>query len=182
MRGWHAGGSANNTHIGFEICEDNLTGADYFNAVYKEAVELCAKLCTQFNLDPTKDGVIICHSEGHARGIASNHADVMHWFPKHGKNMDTFRANVKAALTNLAPEVKPEVTPPPTATLPTLKKGSKGSDVKTLQTALNKFGYKLTADGDFGKLTDAAVRDFQKGHGLSADGVVGVKTWAALGV
>jgi peptidoglycan hydrolase-like protein with peptidoglycan-binding domain len=103
----------------------------------------------------------------------------MHWFPKHGKSMDTFRA--KVALTNLVPEVKP-VTPLPTATLPTLKKGSKGNDVKTLQTALNKYGYKLTADGDFGKLTDAAVRDFQLGHRLNADGIVGVKTWAALGV
>ena len=41
---------------------------------------------------------IICHSEGHAQGIASNHGDVMHWFPKHGKNMDTFRAAVKAKL------------------------------------------------------------------------------------
>ena len=41
-RGWHAGGDANNTHIGFEICEDGLTDASYFNAIYKEAVELCA--------------------------------------------------------------------------------------------------------------------------------------------
>ena len=31
-RGWHAGGSANDTHIGFEICEDGLTDATYFNA------------------------------------------------------------------------------------------------------------------------------------------------------
>ena len=43
-RGWHAGGKANDTHIGFEICEDGLTDAAYFNAVYKEAVELCVSL------------------------------------------------------------------------------------------------------------------------------------------
>jgi hypothetical protein len=97
-----------------------------------------------------------------------------------GLILNTF-LGLKVALTNLVPEVKPEVVPPPTATLPTLKKGSKGNDVKTLQAALNKYGYKLTADGDFGKLTDAAVRDFQLGHGLSADGIVGAKTWAALG-
>lgn len=94
-RGWHAGGSANNTHIGFEICEDDLTDATYFNAVYKEAVELCIYLCKQYNLTE-KD--IICHSEGYKLGIASNHGDVMHWFPKHGKSMDTFRVAVKAAL------------------------------------------------------------------------------------
>lgn len=95
-RGWHAGGKANDAYIGFEICEDGLTDPAYFSAVYQEAVELCAYLCAQFQLTE-KD--IICHSEGYALGLASNHADVMHWFPKHGKNMDMFRAAVKAALS-----------------------------------------------------------------------------------
>ena len=95
-RGWHAGGSANNTHIGFEICEDGLTDSVYFNAVYKEAVELCAYLCKEFGLT---ENDIICHSEGCKMGSASNHGDVMHWFPKHGKSMDTFRADVKALIT-----------------------------------------------------------------------------------
>lgn len=98
MRGWHAGsgskGSANNTHISFEICEDGLTDPTYFSAGYQEAVELTAYLCKMYNLDPMADGVVICHSEGHSRGIASNHGDVMHWFPRHGKNMDIFRADV----------------------------------------------------------------------------------------
>ncbi len=95
MRGWHAGGSANDTHIGFEICEDGLSDKEYFNAVYKEAVELCTYLCKLYGLTEQN---IICHSEGYTLGIASNHADVMHWFPRHGKSMDTFRAAVKAAL------------------------------------------------------------------------------------
>ena len=94
-RGWHAGGSANNTHIGFEICEDGLSDRTYFDRVYREAVELCAYLCRQYGLTEKN---IICHSEGHAQGIASNHGDVMHWFPKHGKNMDAFRAAVKVEL------------------------------------------------------------------------------------
>lgn len=87
-------GSANNTHIAFEICEDGLQDASYFSAVYQAAVELTEELCKQYDLDPEKDGVVICHSEGHSRGIASNHGDVMHWFPIHGKSMDTFRADV----------------------------------------------------------------------------------------
>lgn len=95
-RGWHAGGTANNSHIGFEICEDGLTDASYFSAVYKEALELCVHLCKLYGLSE-KD--IICHSEGYKRGIASNHGDVMHWFPKHGKSMDTFRADVKKLLS-----------------------------------------------------------------------------------
>lgn len=105
-RGWHAGGSANNTHIGFEICEDALSNSVYFSKVYTEAVELCVYLCKQYGLTE-KD--IICHSEGHKLGIASNHADVMHWFPKHGKSMDTFREAVK---TRLAANDTPEpITP-----------------------------------------------------------------------
>lgn len=99
MRGWHCGTgtsgiSANNTHISFEICEDGLTDAGYSQAVYREAVELTAYLCKEYGLDPLADGVVICHAEGHKRGIASNHADVLHWFPKFGKSMDDFRADV----------------------------------------------------------------------------------------
>lgn len=102
MRGWHGGGKCNDTHISFEICEDALTDKTYFNKVYQEAVELTAYLCNMYKLDPTKDGVVICHSEGHARGIATNHGDVMHWFPKHGKSMDTFRSDVKKAMNPTA--------------------------------------------------------------------------------
>ena len=105
-RGWHAGGEANNTHIGFEICEDGLSDRTYFDKVYREAVELCAYLCRQYGLT---EKAIICHCEGYKQGIASNHGDVMHWFPKHGKSMDTFRADVKALLGS---QETSEPTPP----------------------------------------------------------------------
>ena len=98
MRGWHSGGSANDTHIGFEICEDGLTDRAYFESVYEEAVGLCVHLCTMFNLDPLADGVLIDHSEGGRRGIASNSADVGHWFGRHGKSMDIFRQDVSSKL------------------------------------------------------------------------------------
>ena len=94
-RGWHSGGAANDTHISFEICEDDLKDAAYFRSVYNEAVSLCAFLCGQFGLNETQ---IICHSEGYKKGIATNHSDVIHWFPKHGESMDSFRAAVKKAL------------------------------------------------------------------------------------
>lgn len=97
-RAWHCGsgrkGSGNDTHISFEICEDGLADPEYFQAVYLEAVELTAYLCQQFNLDPLANGVVICHQEGYRRGLASNHKDVLHWFPMHGKTMDGFRADV----------------------------------------------------------------------------------------
>lgn len=108
MVGWHSGsgslGSAknanNNGYIGFEICEDGLTDPVYFTKVYREAAEFCAYLCNLFNIKPEKP-YLICHSEGNQLGIASGHADVMHWFPKHGKSMDTFRADVKAELAKI---------------------------------------------------------------------------------
>lgn len=93
-RGWHCGGAANNTHIGFEICEGDLYDAEYFKLVYKEACELTAMLCSKYNLHPTELGVVICHNEGYKLGVASNHADVMHWFKIHGKTMDDVRSDV----------------------------------------------------------------------------------------
>jgi len=116
-RAWHCGsgakGSANDTHIGFEICEDNLTDSAYFAAVYREATELCAHLCKEYGLDPTGDGVIIGHVEGHQRGLASNHSDPVYWFTKHGKSMATFRADVKKLLTAPATPVPPTPPAPP---------------------------------------------------------------------
>lgn len=98
MRGWHAGGSANNNYIGFEICEDALTDKTYFDKVYKEAVEFTAYLCELYNLDPMGKNVIICHADGYKLGIASNHGDVYHWFKKYGKTMDDVRKDVKSAM------------------------------------------------------------------------------------
>ena len=97
-RGWHAGsgrsGSANNTHISFEICEDALNDRSYFEAVYREAAELTAYLCGRYGLDPLADGVVIDHAEGHTRGLASNHGDVTHWLTRFGRTMDDFRRDV----------------------------------------------------------------------------------------
>lgn len=113
-RAWHCGkgphGSGNDTHISFEMCEpaghtyqggmmvgyDVAKNADFFNRVYCNAVELAANLCQMYKLDPMTQ--IICHCEGNRLGIASNHSDVLHWFPKHGKNMDTFRQDVAAKM------------------------------------------------------------------------------------
>lgn len=59
--------------------------------------------------------------------------------------------------------------------MPTVKKGSKGKAVEIIQVILD-----LTVDGDFGKKTDAAVRAFQRKHGLEDDGIAGAKTWPLL--
>ena len=59
----------------------------------------------------------------------------------------------------------------------TIKRGSKGEEVKILQQKLN-----LMQDGIFGPLTEEAVKEFQRLNGLAVDGVVGTKTWGALNV
>lgn len=63
---------------------------------------------------------------------------------------------------------------------PLLKRGSTGTDVKTLQALLNGWGYQLDVDGNFGAKTETAVRSFQQRMGLKSDGIVGDQTWAAL--
>lgn len=172
-------GSGNNTHIAFEICEDGLTDSVYFGKVYQEAVELTAMLCKEFSLNPMADGVVICHSEGYTRGIASNHGDVMHWFPKHGKSMDTFRADVQALIDSekTTTETKQEGYK---MNVRNLSKGSSGEDVRALQILLSGYGFKCSADGIFGANTDKQVRAYQKISSLTVDGVVGPKTWAKL--
>ena len=64
---------------------------------------------------------------------------------------------------------------------PTLRRGSSGSAVTTLQTRLQALGFDPgPIDGIFGSGTDSAVRAFQRARGLDADGIVGSQTWAAL--
>lgn len=117
-RAWGCGsgkkGSCNDGWVQFEICEDNLSDPAYFEKVYREAVELTAYLCKLYNLDPqgtvTYNGVkvptILCHQDSYRLGLGSNHGDVLHWFPKYGKSMQTVRDDVSALLaeTNINKE------------------------------------------------------------------------------
>ena len=63
---------------------------------------------------------------------------------------------------------------------PTLRRGSRGSAVRTLQKLLSIAGANLSVDGIFGPATQRAVRNFQSSEGLQVDGIVGPKTKAAL--
>ena len=63
----------------------------------------------------------------------------------------------------------------------TLSQGSRGPDVRLLQSILNRIGYTAgTVDGVFGGQTYQAVLAFQRNNGLTADGVVGPATWNVL--
>lgn len=112
-RGWHAGGAANNTHIGVEMCEpdcikytsgskftvsDLAKAQEMVKTTYNSAVALFADLCRQYNLNPITD--IISHSEGYKKGIATNHGDPEHLWKgvKLPYNMDTFRNDVQQKI------------------------------------------------------------------------------------
>ena len=113
-RSWHAGASANDTHLSAEMTEPATirytSGANWVElgdgsntkahvlATYKNAVAEFAAWCTFHGLNPLADGVIVSHSEGHKRGIASGHADVEHIWKKFGLTMNQFRKDVKAAM------------------------------------------------------------------------------------
>ncbi len=105
---WGCGGGCNNGWIQFEICEDSLTDANYFNAVYREACEITAYLCKMYNLNPkgtvTVNGkkipVILDHVTSYELGMGSGHGDVRHWFSKYGKTLDDVRNDVAALMAS----------------------------------------------------------------------------------
>lgn len=188
-------GSYNATHLQFEICQGSNADEAYYREAVKCAEEYCANLC---RLNGWKADCIVSHREAALAGYASNHGDPDSWMKHFGDNMDQFRARVAAILGEDAPS-DPDITTAPdqapaqsdqtttgggktvTIELTTLRKGSQGAEVKTLQRLLTAIGYPCgAADGIFGSTTLAGVRAFQSANKLTVDGIVGKDTWTAL--
>lgn len=118
VRSWADAGYGNNNLITFEICESDYmkytSGASYkilneekFKADilrgYNSAILLCADICKRYGWNPTAKlpsglYLISSHDEGRRAGLSSAHVDPTHIWPKVGKDMDGFRADVKAAM------------------------------------------------------------------------------------
>lgn len=203
FRAWHVGGSANNTHVGVEMCEPSAikytTGAKFTitdkdkafkqcETAYKAAVELFAMLCKKYSLDPLKDGVILSHYECGKRGIGSGHVDPEHLWTGLGigYTMAGFRQDVKKAMSGVTVEpttqpVAPVAEKRSPQNVRWLSRGMSGDDVITLQGALTARGFACgKADGEFGELTEAALKKFQTKYKLGADGIAGNGTWGKL--
>jgi hypothetical protein len=88
-----------------------------------------------------------------------------------------YHKKIAAAYARYAQPNAPEVRKPSTGML---RMGSKGAQVRELQTLLRRGGYAVNVDGDFGPSTKRAVEAFQTATGLTADGVVGPQTMAEL--
>lgn len=165
-RPWGCGsgnkGSCNNGWIQFEICEDGLNDATYFNKVYKEACEITAYLCKMFNIDPNgtvnMNGVsvptILCHADSHALGLGSNHGDVNHWFPKFGKSMATARADVAALMKTSGSVAPTQPTIPTTPTIPSTPSAPSGNTNEEIiwNFLLGKIGNEYGVAGMMGNL------------------------------
>lgn len=77
----------------------------------------------------------------------------------------------------------PTTPPPPPTGCPTLRRGSRGEWVRKAQRILADANFDPgPIDGIFGPLTETAVREFQRSKGLTVDGIIGPRTWAAMGV
>lgn len=116
------------------------------------------------------------------------------WRAYSGKNPHNHHVHIsvksdKAFYDNRA-EWKFEVNPPGTIPTrdykeprPTLRRGESGDPVQFLQEVLSKQkGFVLVGDGEFGPVTEAAVKEVQRKAGLVVDGIVGPQTWEVLGV
>lgn len=113
-RPWGVGsgkkGSWNNTKIQWEICEPaghtyaggTMIGYDvaknqgYFDRMWKMVVAWNVYVVKKFGYPVSE---ISDHAESYCAGYGSNHGDVGHWWPKHGKSMDALRQEVQAILS-----------------------------------------------------------------------------------
>lgn len=87
---------------------------------------------------------------------------------------------IAGAGSALACEAQPARSAKLASSLPQVNFGNKGANVVALQLALRQEGYHLQGTGVYSVNTLAAVKDFQRRHGIKASGIVGAKTWQAL--
>lgn len=175
-RPWGCGsgnkGSCNNGWIQFEICEDGLNDANYFNQVYKEACELTAYLCQLYNIDPhgtvdvngTQVPTLTCHADAHALGMGSNHGDINHWFPKFGKNMTTVRDDVASLLKTTVITPPPVVITPPQVNTTPVQKEEEEMTQEKFNEMMNNYlvSLALKAPSDWSK----EARDWCEANGI----------------
>jgi hypothetical protein len=98
----------------------------------------------------------------------------------HTLNMDTFRSGVAAIMNGTAP-IAPLIPRKDAEDRPTIRRRGANNPVFLVKEIQRKLGFTGDqVDGGFGPLTEAAMRRFQRAHGLVPDGIVGPKTWKVL--
>lgn len=161
---WHGNSNGNSRFMGIEA-ENSGVGEPW----PEKQVDAYARICAAVAKYRRFGAEMVCgHKEyclPHGRKID----------PNHGFDMVLFRARVAQILGGVAPKPEPIAPVDPTTNRRTLKFGMMGEDVKVVQKAVC-----AEIDGDFGKKTEAKVRQFQRDHDLVADGIVGPRTWSVI--
>jgi N-acetyl-anhydromuramyl-L-alanine amidase AmpD len=185
---WHAPG-ANHDGIGIEHSgRAKQTGRDwadaYSTAMLDRSAALVADLCRRHSIPVA--WLYAADLLAGKRGITTHKAvsDAFkrssHWDPGTGFPVERYLALVRAKLGETATVEEAQPLKP---TPPLLRLGAEGWHVKRLQRLLRTqgcFPEPALVDGDFGEITDAAVKAFQELSDLEPDGIVGPLTWAAL--
>ena len=168
-------------HAGKGMWQGITTGNSSFIGIEAENTGKDNDPWPQVQLDAYKQGVAaILNHIGQGSEFCAGHKEYA--LPKGRKpdprfDMSAFRASVAAIMNgSMAPLTPiPAAEPPGSAGRLTLRRGATGALVEQLQ---KKIGVNPT--GNFGPVTEAAVRNFQRAKNLVPDGIVGPKTWAAL--
>lgn len=125
-------------------------------------------------------GDTVIEAAGTQAGVTTSKVTATKW--KYWGELTGVEFDVSGDDPAPAPTPAPDPATSP-AGKPTIRKGSKGEYVSLAQTMLINRGYNLEpygADGSFGAVTEKAVKTFQRDWDLTADGIIGPKTWAML--
>ena len=192
--GWHAPG-ANHDGIGIEHAgRAKQTGREwddaYSTAMLDRSAALVAELCRRYEIPVV--WLYPADLKAGRRGITTHKAvsDAFkrstHWDPGSGFPVEAYLARVRARLGEAPPVATiARSTPAKAVKAPpkVLRRGATGWQVTRLQRLLRQHGLfpePAQVDGDFGPITETAVRMFQELNDLEPDGVVGPLTWHAL--
>lgn len=206
-RSWCSSSSANdNRAVTIECASDTTAPYAVNDTVYASLIKLVADICRRNGIKKlvwsTDKNTRVNHLNGCNMTVHRDYANKSCPGDYLYNRMGDIAAKVNALLgasTTTAPATSAPAATTPAATTPTktednkvtltvstLKKGSTGAQVKTLQRLLYAMGYtgadgkRVGIDGDFGSNTEYAVKKYQSRNGLVADGIVGAATWGVL--
>jgi peptidoglycan hydrolase-like protein with peptidoglycan-binding domain len=180
--GWHAGdggkGHYNRNWVGVEIsCNRVDRGQKLDKETYDNAVEYVAHIMQELGLNHWDQ--LQPHNVVYGKDCPHHTLFDRNQFKRDvfavlegEQQVEVVEKEEKRLVTN--PQVKTEIV------INLIKFNDRGEDVKRLQADLRYLGENCSPDGIFGPITLAAVRNFQRKHGLVVDGLVGPKTRAKL--
>lgn len=178
---WHCGGGLQGNEEGSHTYHGICTN---FNSVGIELCGISKQYCSNKQIAKLKK--LIAYIMKHCPNVK---AIIRHWDVTGKECPSLYRGTHNVMWEELLKEVSPfpvEVSDENEIAEPTLKKGDKGTQVSILQKNLNtagccgKDGKRLEIDGDFGVNTEYALKLFQKGRGITSDGVYGQKSYEAM--